>query len=51
MVCGLVNAKNKMGGYVGRTPLVVSEFGRSYILKDETAIFFAAERIVKPVFR
>jgi hypothetical protein len=50
-VCGFVNAKNKMGGYVGKAPFVYGVAGQRYnIITDRQAAFLAGEYMVKPCF-
>ena len=50
MVCGFVNAKNKLGGYVGRKPFIVSETGKPYIIRNLLDQITMPEGIVKPCF-
>jgi hypothetical protein len=50
-VCGFVNAKNKMGGYVGRAPFVYAATAqRSMIIRDSRDAFVAGDYMVGPCF-
>lgn len=50
-VCGLVNARNRMGGYTGRKPFVHKvDAGLTHVLSDAVAIYEAGTAMVKPCF-
>jgi hypothetical protein len=50
-ICGFVNAKNKMGGYVGKAPFVYGVVGQRFnIITDRQAAFLAGEYMVAPCF-
>lgn len=50
-VCGTVNAKNRMGGYTGKTPFSYDvENGAAYIVNSPVSAFEAGEWPLRPCY-